>query len=292
VSYQFKYWLILLFSIVSLNIFGQAKPIRPKVSVANFGEDSMRVFVNKIQADPILRICNSKENLKIISYQVVLNINGIIYAWWQFNNDTLEKEKIQKMIEVHDSLQEYNQLIIKNVLYQKPDKSIDTANELYIWLSNGTGCNGYYDIEKEYYRNGRMKFEYYYCNDTISKIKNYRKNGSLICIKDYYVSKDTIIITNFYRKDGSKIIHERLVNGQEDGDYYIYYRDGSYRLESENVKGIRIHERLFDKKGQLTQESTYDPSGNNGDLKYYDKSGKVKKEESTKFGGLKEKLVF
>ena len=287
------YWYTFLFLIVSLNIFGQIKSIRPKVCIANFGKDSMRVSVKEILKDPVLRICNSKEDFKIIKYNLITVINGVIYEGWNEKNDTLYNDIIQKMPEVIDSMWEYNQLLIRNVLYQRKDNSIDTAEGLYLWLSNGGGRNGYYDIDKEYYKNGRIHFKYWYCNDTCIKVEYYGKNGGLRGIeRDNYIGKDSIRTTTVYRKDGSEILYVRELNGQDDGDYNIYYRNGLPRLESTNIRGIRILERLYDKKGRLTQESTCDTLGNNGYLKYYDKNGNVKKEGTCKYVGLKNKIVF
>ena len=133
-------------------------------------------------------------------------------------------------------------------------------------------------ITKENYKNGKLRFESFYVKDILTKMHNYEKNGTLIGTKEYSYTPHTVIVLNLYRDDGSKIIYERQVNGKDDGDYFIYYKDGSLKLEAKNIKGIRVHEKLYSKSGQLEKESTCNPDGTNCTLKIYNKDGQVKKE--------------
>lgn len=262
-----------------------------KVCIAHFTQDSLRVSVNDIIKNPVIKICGLQES-KIISYLLTLNINGEIYEQ-TFTKDSLGKEQIQKLLEVRNDMPKFNQLFIEQVKYLKPDNSIETANGLYLWLAKESDCNGTYDIEEVMYRRkSQTKFEYFWCNDTCIKINNYRKDGTFVGSKEYSYTPDTIVITKLYRKDGSKLTYERQVNGKDDGDYYIYYPDGSVKLEAKNINGIRIHEKIYDKNKRLISERNCNSSGTDCTVKTYDKNGKIKKERPFKYKGIKYKWVF
>lgn len=143
-------------------------------------------------------------------------------------------------------------------------------------------CNGIFRTEKETYRNGQTRFEYSYCNDTCVRVDNYRKDGVLIGTKKYSYTPDTVSIMNVYREDGSKVIYERQINGRDDGEYYIYYPDGSVQLEAMSKNGIRLSERIYNEKGVLTIETLCDEQGMNCISKAFDEKGNVIKEKKIK----------
>lgn len=269
-------------------LFGQTA----KICIAQFSQDSLRVSINDLIKNPTISICGFQD-YKVISYRLTLNINGVISEWSNLQNDRLDEEKIQKLSEVKNDMPKYNQLFIEQVKYRKPDNSIETAKGLYLWLAKETDCKGTFAIEDEKYKNKwQIRFEYFFCNDTCFKVNNYKKDGTFIGSKEYTYTQDTIVVTKLYRKDGSKIIYERQVNGKDDGDYFIYYPDGSIKLEAKNVNGIRVHEKIYNKNKKLISESKCNDNGTDCTVKTYDKNGKVKKEKRFKYKGTKYKWEF
>lgn len=146
-------------------------------------------------------------------------------------------------------------------------------------------------ITKENYKNGQLCFESFYSNDTLTKMNNYKKNGTLIGTKKYSYTPDTVVVLNQFRGDGSNISYERQVNGKEDGNYFIYHKDGSIKLEAKYIIGIRVHEKLYNKDGQLQKESICNASGTDCIVKIYGKNGQIKKETPFKYA-IKYKWVF
>lgn len=269
-------------------LFGQTA----KVCIAQFGQDSLRVSINEIIKDPVIRICGL-QNIKIISYRLTLNINGILYEWDNLQKDSLSKKNIQKLSEVQNDLPTANQLFIEQVKYLKPDNSIEMAKGLYLWLAKETDCKGTYAIEVDKYKNKwQIRFEYFFCNDTCFKVNNYEKDGTFIGSKEYTYTPDTIVVTKLYRRDGSKAIYEREVNGKDEGYYFIYYPDGSIKLEAKNINGIRVLEKIYNKNKRLVSESKCNNTGTNCIWTTYDENGKVKKEKPFKYKGTKYKLEF
>lgn len=263
-----------------------------KVCIAQFGQDSLRVSINDLIKNPAISICGFQD-YKVISYRLTLNINGVISEWSNLQNDRLDEEKILKLAEVKNDMPKYNQLFIEQVRYRKPDNTIETAKGLYLWLAKETDCKGTYAIEEEKYKNKwQIRFEYFFCNDTCFKVNNYKKDGTFIGSKEYTYTKDTIVVTKLYRKDGSKIIYERQVNGKDDGDYFIYYPDGSIKLEAKNINGIRVHEKIYNKSKRLISESNCNNDGTNCIWTTYDENGKIKKTKPFKNRGTKYKWEF
>ena len=284
---QFIIILSFLTAFLPAFLFGQTA----KVCIAQFSQDSLRISVNDIIKNPVIKICGLQDS-KVISYRLTLNINGVIYEQ-TFTEDTLRKEQIKKLLEVRNDMPKYNQLFIEQVKYRKLDNSVETANGLYLWLAKESDCNGTYDIEEVKYKGKwQIQFEYFWCNDTCIKINNYRKDGTFVGSKEYLYTPDTIVVTKLYRKDGSKVIYERQVNGKDDGDYFIYYPDGSIKLEAKNVNGIRIHEKVYDKYKRVVSESNCNETGTECTVKYYDENGKVKKVKPFKYKGTKYKWEF
>ncbi len=169
-------------------------------------------------------------------------------------------------------------------------KSYDKNGTVYMEETYVNG--GLHGITKENYKNGKLRFELFYVNDTLTKMNNYEKDGALIGTKEYSYTPDTVVVLNLYRDDGSRIIHQRQVNGKDDGDYFIYYKDGGIKLESKNVKGIRIFEKVYDKKGNLKKESTCNNDGSKSKMIFYSKDGKIKKKVTGGYPGTKYKPIF
>ena len=147
-------------------------------------------------------------------------------------------------------------------------------------------------MERENYKNGQIRYLFFYCNDACFKAISYKSDGTLYGIRNFAYNKDTVVVTNFYRKDGSKIIYERQVNNKDDGNYFIYYPDGSIKLEAKNVNGIRVYEKTYDEFGMVTSESKCNTTGENCTATFYDKNGNIKKKNTFKYKGTKFKLVF
>lgn len=268
-------------------LFGQTA----KVCIAQFSQDSLKVSINELIKNPVIKITGLQDN-KVISYRLTLNINGVINEQ-TLNGDTLRKEQIQKLLEVRDDLPKNNQLFIEQVKYRKSDNSVETAKGLYLWLAKETDCKGAYDIEEVKYKGKwQIQFEYFWCYDTCIKINNYKKDGTFVGSKEYSYTPDTVVVTKLYRKDGSKVIYERQVNGKDDGDYFIYYPDGSIKLEAKNVNGIRIHEKVFNKYKKIVSETNCNETGTECTVKYYGENGKVKKIKPFKYKGTKNKWEF
>jgi antitoxin component YwqK of YwqJK toxin-antitoxin module len=284
---QFIATLFFLIAVLPTVVFGQAA----KVCIADFSQDSLRVSVNDIVKNPVIKICGLQD-VKVVSYRLTLNINGIIYEQ-TIEGDALIKKHIQKLLEVRDDLPRKNQLFIEQVKYLKSDSSIETAKGLYLWITKETDCNRLYDIEEiKCKRKSQIRFEYFWCNDTCIKTNNYRKDGTLMGSKEYSYTPDTIVVTVLYRKDGSIIAQERQVNGKDDGDYFIFHPNGFIKLEAKNANGIRIREKVFDKYGKMISESNCNEKESNCTVKHYDKNGKVKKVKSFNYKGTKNKWVF
>ena len=187
----------------------------------------------------------------------------------------------------------YNQLVIENIQYRKPDNSIDTAVGIYLWLAIETTCQGTYAIEEEKYKNKwQTRFEYFTCNDTLDKIKYYSKKGTYIGWTKFTYTPDTVTETKIYRKDGSLLTYDRAKNGKDDGQYFIYYPDGSIKLEAESIQGMRVHEKIYDKNKTLRRESRCDPSGSGCTVKIFDKKGQLKKEKPFQYKGITSKREF
>lgn len=278
----------IIFFIFSIHSFGQ----NAKVGIANYFQDSLRVSIFDIVNNPTIKILGTT-NAKIISYDLTLNINGVIYEWKKLKNDTLDNKKIHQLLEVKNDKPKNNQLFIERVKYIDSLGKEQNAKGLYLWLAKKTNCKGVYDIEVERYKNKwQIRFEYFWCNDTCMKVINYRKDGTINGSKEYIYTSDTIVVTNLYRKDGSKMIYERQVNGKDDGDYFIYYPDGSVKLEAKNINGIRVHEKIYNKNKILVSEIQCKNNGTNCILKKFDENGKVKKEKNLKPKGLKYKTVW
>jgi antitoxin component YwqK of YwqJK toxin-antitoxin module len=100
------------------------------------------------------------------------------------------------------------------------------------------------------------------------------------------------VITKLYRRDGSKAIYERQVNGKDDGDYFIYYPDGSVKLKAENVNGIRVQEKVYVPDGKILSKSKCSNTGENCIVKFFDSKGNIKKEKSFKYKGIKYKTEW
>ena len=263
--------------------FGQ----EAKSSINNISTDSLRISIYDILKNPVIRV-NNEEFKEIISYSFGLTINGVYHNWNKLKSDTLSQNITSKLDEVNDSMPLYNQLFIEKLKYLTTSGEIKTAKNLYLWLAKESDCDGVFDIETESYKRS-TKNKFYYCDNIIYKVINYRRDGSLYGTLDYQYGLDTITIKKLYREDGSIAILERKTNGLDDGEYFIYYPDGTKKLEAINNMGIRISEKIYDVNGNLTSESQCDNDGKNCTLKQFDSNGKMINEQPFKYKGTKYK---
>lgn len=277
-----------LFLLIAFCSFGQDR----NVVISNFHRDSLRVSVKDIIHDPVIKVFGDTR-AEIISYDLILNINGVVSKWRKYKSDSIDSKKLQRLLEVQNDKPKYNQLFIDQVKYIDSLGQEQDAKSLYLWLAKETDCNGIYDIEEENYKNKeQIQYEYFWCDDVCIRINNYRKDGTLIGSKEYSYTPDTVVVTRVYRKDGSKIIYERQVNGKDDGEYFIYYPDGSIKLEAKNMNGVRVLEKIYDKNQRLILERHCNNNGSDCTLKKFNAKGHLKKEKNFKYHGVKYKAVW
>lgn len=139
-------------------------------------------------------------------------------------------------------------------------------------------------ITKEWYKNGTLQLEALYNDGLVERETWYSKKGKGFTVDEFqYENGDTILHHQSFRADSSVIIDERRVNGLLEGDYSIYFPDGSTELEARHVKGVRVYEKRFYKDGSLRTVGTCDEDKTNCMMKVYGADGKVKKEVPTKY---------
>jgi|ERR1035437_5675586 hypothetical protein len=131
---------ILVLLTLSVSLYGQeavttSKEI-PKICISQFCEDSLRVSIKDIIADPVLRIFDSPYGNKLKGFRLRLNINGVIYTYEIPDKNKLSQEQIQLLKTVRNDEPKYNQLFIGDVIYIDDENKPCIAKGLYLWLKN------------------------------------------------------------------------------------------------------------------------------------------------------------
>ena len=126
-----KYLVLTTFLVLSsINSFSQ----QGEVCLGNYSEDSLRVSITEVIEDPSINICGLKDAV-IISYDLALNINGVVYEWQDLSAQALDQEKIELLQQVRNDLPKYNKLFLERVKYRNANDSIVDVKGLYLWLA-------------------------------------------------------------------------------------------------------------------------------------------------------------
>lgn len=130
---------------------------------------------------------------------------------------------------------------------------------------------------------GRVESKMIYQNDTLIKFEGFSTKGYLNTSEDYtYLGNDTITILKYYRADGSVIIFEEQLNGTEHGKYNIYYPNGNSKVAAFYEYGFRVIDASCYKNGATKTETRCYAPGKPCDCKKFDKDGNIIKEYKTK----------
>ncbi len=133
-----------LLNLLPIIAFGQTTKIHvsksssndSKVCISNFNEDDLTVDVKDLISDPLIKICD-QESAQLISYTLVLNVNGSLSEWASLSNDSLNQTQLRMLSEVNTRRPNaYNQLFIENVKYETSEGDIKSAQKTYLSLVN------------------------------------------------------------------------------------------------------------------------------------------------------------
>ena len=164
----------------------------------------------------------------------------------------------------------------------------DSKNKIIDSLSREIYYQGYYKNDKKngawkYYLNQKPLCTIFFKDNLRDSIwKSFYTNGKLHCLDNYKNGLQNGLY-EFYSENGIKLISKNYINDVLNGKYILYNKEGEEKIDIEYKMGIPFNVLVLkDNFNTVLDPGTL--KDGNGTLKYYDKDGKLFKQETYKDG--------